>query len=376
MVHSAMECGNRTYIFSDLPALSCRTVCLVASNPNGTVSHSLSILSFETIIWSVCIGCKECRVSWANMRWQHKTKPNQLFALFSTVAFSLANNNTALHLSLMTYATRIVKNKQTNERTQKKQSENESDAQTAGRGARRRKEIGRQHTALSKCYAMFVLAFGEFVFEHFFGVSSNHHRHHHRRTTFFVHIKYSSPCLHARIDTYTHINTNCHHHHHPLTPIEALSLCQHVHSDSNRSVHFLRLKCIYWFYRWLEPDECSLLVVCIYSLNEWLSLSHTHEHQGMKEKNTHSLRICTHSVYSLVLDTMECVIRNANSSTAVRFYWILNTRFHCALSISPPLSLSLSLFWRFLFRSSHCTVNRPHISIQWSLSNKWRMDAE
>lgn len=44
-------------------------------------SRASTILSIEALIWSVCSGCKECRASWANMRWQH-TKTQQTFLFY------------------------------------------------------------------------------------------------------------------------------------------------------------------------------------------------------------------------------------------------------------------------------------------------------
>lgn len=134
--------------------------------------------------------------------------------------------------------------------------------------------------------------------------------------------------IHLPVCTHVHTHTRISIHAAAATitthtpPIKAL--CQHVHSDSNRSVYFLRLKCIYWFYRWLEPDECSMLVVCIYSLNEWLSLSHT-----PIAFTSHMYTCCTVSFGSVRYDGM-C---HQKCSTAVRFYWILNTRFHLSLSL-------------------------------------------
>lgn len=124
-------------------------VCLLASLI--PLSHSLSILSFEAIIWSVCIGCKKCRVSWANMRWQHKTKSNQTKPIFRFIFHHfLANNNTTLHLSIMAYATRIVKNERTNERTKKRENKTMRNARNAGKG-RDRETTRRYQNAMLVC---------------------------------------------------------------------------------------------------------------------------------------------------------------------------------------------------------------------------------
>lgn len=107
----------------------------------------------------------------------------------------------------MTYATRIVKNKQTNGRSKGREwkrcapQEDKRSKAKQSTAKEREWETTTQDGIKMLCYAMFVLVFVEFVFEHFFGVSSPPH-HHHRHHFFCTHQIFIS--LFAR--TYTHIH--------------------------------------------------------------------------------------------------------------------------------------------------------------------------
>lgn len=185
----------------------------------------------------------------------------------------------------MAYASRIVKNERTSTTTKREREPREKEK--------------RQDDIELLCYAVYVSIcwicfWALFQYIH---VTITLHHHHHCRSHIFVYIKYSynrlGECSHA------HINTN-----HPKLSLPFDALPARFISIRNRSVYFLRLKCIYRFYRWLEPDECSLLVimyVCLLTVRMIAAVTtheHTYRRESKKKSNTNER---THFAYVHIL---------------------------------------------------------------------------
>lgn len=131
--------------------------------------------------------------------------------------------------------------------------------------------------------------------------------------------------------------------------------------------YFLRLKCIYWFYR----DSVWWMLIahrwCLLTANESLFLSHLNILFLYTQCPTKSQHTIPMGEVKQQLGYQRACVSSKMQTVSVGFYWILNTRF-------PKLSLSIYLGVCWL-----CRTSIDHISIDWlkfsRMPNKWRMTA-
>lgn len=122
--------------------------------------------------------------------------------------------------------------------------------------------------------------------------------------------------------------------------------------------YFLRLECIYWFYR----DSVWWMLIahrwCLLTANESLFLSHLNILFLYTQCPTESQHTIPMGEVKQQLGYQRACVSSKMQTVSVGFYWILNTRF-------PKLSLSLSIS---VFADCVAHQSTTYRSIDWSLA--------